>query len=240
MTTLFLLSCLAVAGLAAPLVSYLPGYPSYSLKYAAPYQTREEHRDALGVRGSYSVRYPHGGLLTQTYRYPSHQAYSYPSHQAYSYPTLLRTTAAGPLGPTGTIVSLRNSKAGSYLLEMLSQRLDERVVPIVTRTNAVLVEAAPPLFINSKLSPLLTELRLESEATGGLRELQLRDPGDAVVVDASVDGEPGEETSPFVNSKVSPALHALRRESLRRGALAGRAPESKEGPDSLIVEAASL
>ena len=126
----------------------------------------------------------------------------------------------------------QNSKDSVFLLEMLAGRLDERAPPTVTRLQSVLVEA-PPVFTNSKLSDALIELRLESEASGGAQEqeLQLRDPGDAVVVEATPADSPAAE---FSNSKESEALRVLRLQSLQE--LAGRSPPEIVG-DAVVVEA---
>ena len=130
----------------------------------------------------------------------------------------------------------QNSKDSVYLLEMLAGQLEERAPPTVTRLQSVLVEA-PPVFINSKLSDALVELRLESEASGGAQqqELQLRDPGDAVVLEATpADSSAGAPAAEFSNSKESEALRVLRLQSLQE--LAGRSPPEIVG-DAVIVEA---
>ncbi|XP_037079964.1 uncharacterized protein LOC119100884 [Pollicipes pollicipes] len=229
MRTLTLLSCLAVAGWARPQapVARLGAPLAYSYSYSAPQQSRQEERDVLGnVHGSYSVRYSGGGQLTHTYSFPNRLP-------------VFRTTQEGPLGPVGTLVSLRNPKDRVFLIEMLAQQQDTRAPSILTKTDAVLTNALP-VFVNSKVSAALIDLRLESEAAGDVRqELQLRDPGDAIVVEAAPEptAEDGSRTPVFVNSKESSALRVFRVQSLRDG-LTGRAPPLV-GPEEIIVEAAS-
>jgi len=174
----------------------------YSYRFEGPEQTKEESRDALGnVRGSYSINYPDGGG-TLTYRY------AHPARLP-----VFRTTAEGPLGPAGTLISFQNSKDSSFLIEMLEQRLDNREPPVVTKTEAVLIEAA-------KIPD-----ELQSEAPFGVSFSRGPQSG------ATRDG-PG-----FVNSKESPELAINRKQSLLEEPLGGRSPP-QEGPDSFIVEAA--
>ena len=148
------------------------------------------------------------------------------------FPLLHLTPAVSPVS--------QNSKDSAFLLEMLSaERLDERASLTVTRLQSVLVEAAAG-FSNSKVSDALLELRLESEATGGSREqeLQLRDPGDAVVVEAATvspaDSPADSPAAEFVNAKESETLRVLRLQSLQD--LTGRRPPQIVG-DAVIVEA---
>jgi len=174
----------------------------YSYRFEGPEQTKEESRDALGnVRGSYSINYPDGGG-TLTYRY------AHPARLP-----VFKTTAEGPLGPAGTLISFQNSKDSSFLIEMLEQRLDNREPPVVTKTEAVLIEAA-------KIPD-----ELQSEAPFGVSFSRGPQSG------ATRDG-PG-----FINDKESQELKDLREQSLLEEPLGGRSPP-KEGPDSFIVEAA--
>jgi len=174
----------------------------YSYRFEGPEQTKEESRDALGnVRGSYSINYPDGGG-TLTYRY------AHPARLP-----VFRTTAEGPLGPAGTLISFQNSKDSSFLIEMLEQRLDNREPPVVTKTEAVLIEAA-------KIPD-----ELQSEAPLGVSFSRGPQSG------ATRDG-PG-----FINDKESQELKDLREQSLLEEPLGGRSPP-QEGPDSFIVEAA--
>ena len=121
---------------------------------------------------------------------------------------------------------------------MLAERLEERAPPVFTRLQSVLVEAAP-VFTNSKVSEVLLQLRLDSEASGGAREqeLQLRDPGDAVVVEAApahpADAPPA--GAHFTNSKESEALRVLRLQSLREDLTGRRPPLVLQ--DAIVVEA---
>ncbi|KAF0298993.1 hypothetical protein FJT64_003691 [Amphibalanus amphitrite] len=158
-------------------------------------------------------------------------------HTQYAVPVPVSGPAAAADG-TVTLVTLRNSKDSPYLLEMLAGRLEERVTPVFTRLQSVLVEAAPE-FTNSKVSEVLLELRLESLADGGAgeQELQLRDPGDAVVVEAAPAEDPADAPADavFVNSKESEALRVLRVQSLREG-LTGRRPPLVS-QDAIIVDA---
>lgn len=120
---------------------------------------------------------------------------------------------------------------------MLENALGERAPPVITRTEGVLVEALP-VFVNSKVSPFLLQLRDESEASSGLREqqLQLSPAGDALILEAAMDLRETPGDTLFVNSKISPVLVALRVQSEDREGLVGRAPPI-EGPDSFVVEA---
>jgi len=217
MKSLLMLCCLAVACANTIVV---PGRTTtYTYRYAAPQHSKQETRDHLGsVHGSYRVHYSHGGVLTQHYHFPRPH---------------LRLVHDGPLGAAGTLIALRNSKHSAFLREMLENALDERAPPVVTRTEGVLVEATP-VFVNSKVSPFLLQLREESEATSGLREqqLQISPAGDALILEAALADTPGDAV--FLNSKISPVLVELRLQS--EEGLIGRGPPL-EGHNSFIVEA---
>jgi len=179
----------------------------YSYRFEGPEQTKEESRDALGnVRGSYSINYPDGGG-TLTYRY------AHPARLP-----VFRTTAEGPLGPAGTLISFQNSKDSSFLIEMLEQRLDNREPPVVTKTEAVLIEAA-------KIPD-----ELQSEAPFGVSFSRGPQSG------ATRDGQQQQAVA-FMNIKESQELKEQRKQSLLEEPLGGRSPP-QEGPDSFIVEAA--
>ncbi|XP_037083067.1 uncharacterized protein LOC119103585 [Pollicipes pollicipes] len=188
--------------------------PVYSYRFEGPEQSKEESRDVLGnIQGSYSVKYPNnGGTLVYSYAHPARQP-------------VFRTTAEGPLGPAGTIIAFgKNSKDNAFLIEMLEQRLDSREPPVVTKTEAVLIEALPEGDISKPSTSV--EFRPGGGDTGN--KIDENQPSDVT-----------RQEGPFVNSKESTLLPVIRKESLLNEPLGARNPPII-GVEEIIVEASDV
>ena len=110
---------------------------------------------------------------------------------------------------------------------MLEQRLDSRDPPIVTKTDAVIIEAPPGPAESSATSVSFKAEQLTSEAASA---------------DGAAPPSPERVQGPltrggFTNSKESAFLTEIRRESLENEELGGRSPPIVTD-EAVIVEAA--